>query len=178
MRSVGETLHVWALVFTAIGVGCVAADRRGVRVPELAASVLMLLAMADVVFGRMLVSLGWVVILVAGAMILAMARRLPRSRTRDAAQSRMTVHTALGMIAMAILLLTMGHAGTPAPTHTHGASTHGASDGGVIIVLLCAAVASASAAAASALRAQGWLPRTQYAAMAASTLAMCLAAIV
>jgi hypothetical protein len=165
---VTDILHIWALAPAAIGTCCLAADRRRVRAPELAASVLMLLAMLDAAFGRLVAPVFWAALLLAGAMGLAVAgrRRGPRSRV----DAGMTLHTAIGMLAMGALLLAMGHGDAAGSAHAHGVSS-----ATLVIVLTGGSAIYAVTSAIATLRAHGRLDRVQYAAMGASTLVMALA---
>jgi len=113
-----EILHAWAVAPAAVGACCLAADRARVRPPEVAASVLMLLAMLDAALFAVIPAVYWAVLLVASALGLAVWRR-PRRRSAPREPAAMTMHTTLGMIVMAGLQVGMGaHAGSTA--HTHG----------------------------------------------------------
>ncbi|MBU4465518.1 MAG: hypothetical protein KKH75_06700, partial [Actinobacteria bacterium] len=206
-------MHAWALAPAAIGTCCLAADRRRMRAPELAASVLMLFAMLDAASARLVPPVYWAAALLLSAMLLAAlrgprstaarraphstaARRIPRSiaarrmhdfpanvrvplrtqavhsRPRRAlgAGSMMTVHTTVGMVAMAALLLAMGHADASAGAHVHGVSA-----ATLVIVMVGGATAYAVGSAVAFVRAHGWIDRSQHAAMGAATLVMGLA---
>lgn len=193
---VSEIMHAWALAPAAIGTCCLAADRGRVRAPELAASVLMLLAMVDAASAHLVPPAYWAAALLLSAMLLA-ALRGPRSsaarRVHDfppnarvslrthavhtqprralGADSRaMTVHTTVGMVAMAALLLAMGHADASAGAHVHGTSA-----ATLVIVMVGGATAYAAGSAVAFVRAHGWIDRSQYAAMGSATLVMGLA---
>ncbi|MGA1827713.1 hypothetical protein [Microbacterium sp.] len=163
-----EILHAWALAPAAIGTCCLAADRRRVRAPELAASLLMLLAMLDSALGRMVAPVLWAALLLLGAMGLAAAGR--RRGRASGVGNAMTLHSAIGMIAMAGLLLPMAHqaGGTTAST----AHAHGMSSATLIVALLAGSAVYAAGSVAAALRAHSWLDRAQYMAMGTSTLVM------
>lgn len=114
----GEVLHLGALAPAAIGACCIAADRRRARLPELAASVLILVAMVDVVLGGVVAPVLWAAALLAAAIVLAAVRgraarlRVGRGPTRAAGTALvpstvMTVHTTLGLVVMAALVLAM-----------------------------------------------------------------------
>jgi hypothetical protein len=165
---VSEILHAWALAPATIGTCCLAADRRRVRAPALAASVLMLLAMLDSALGRVVAPVFWAAILLAGAMGLAAAQRQRGRRPRVGAG--MTLHTAVGMVAMGALLLAMGHGSAAGSAHEHGMSS-----ATLLSVLLVGAMVSAGASFVAALRGHGRLDRAQFAAMGASTLVMAMA---
>lgn len=129
----GEILHLGALAPAAIGACCIAADRRRARAPELAASVLMLVAMLDVVLGGVMAPIVWAALLIVAAMGLAALRgRAVRSRAGRAPRAAvvpstvMTVHATVGLVVMAALVLAMipdasaalsitGHHGSGAP---------------------------------------------------------------
>lgn len=112
----GEVLHVGALVATAAGACCVAADRPAARVRELLIAALMLLAMGDMVLGGGRVP---PVFWAAGLLLAALVSVAP-GRTRRGADRRMRAFDALGAVLMAALLLA---AHVPAST---GLSHHGA----------------------------------------------------
>ena len=180
-----EILHAWAIAPAAIGTCCLAADRGRVRWPELAASVLMILAMVDAALSHALPAVGWMVVLIGSAIGLAALRRVRPLHARAAGGAArnvrglgaMTVHTTLGMIAMAALQLAMSGTGAPAAasaSHAHG----GGSGAGLAAVLLASAVAYIVASLVLAVRAHGRLDRAQYAAMGVSVLAMGLAIVV
>lgn len=166
-----EILHAWALAPAAIGTCCLAADRRRVRAPELAASLLMLLAMLDSALERIIAPVFWAALLLLGAMGLAASGRLRGRATRPAAG--MTLHSAIGMVAMAGLLLAMGHAG--AETSAASVHAHGVSGTTLTVALLAASLVYALGSVLAALRAHGGLDRAQYAAMGASTVVMGIA---
>jgi hypothetical protein len=140
---VGEILHLGALAPAAIGACCIAADRRRARAPELAASVLMLVAMLDVVVWGVIAPVVWAAALVVAAIGLA-ALRGRAARRRSTARvpvpaarvpvpaarvpvpaarvpsSVMTVHATLGLVVMAALVLAMiPDSSTASPAATH-----------------------------------------------------------
>lgn len=124
----GEILHLGALAPAAIGACCVAADRRRARAPELAASVLMLVAMLDVVLGGVVAPVVWAAVLIVAAIALAALRGRAR-RVRTGRGSRrapvpspvMTVHATLGLVVMAAVVMAMiPDASTAAPVAHHG----------------------------------------------------------
>lgn len=196
----GEILHLGALAPAAVGACCIAADRRRARTPELAASVLMLVAMLDVVLWGVVAPVAWAGVLIVAAIALA-ALRGRTARSRAAARvpvsaagvpisgtrvpvsgarvpsAVMTVHATLGLVVMATLVLAMiPDASAPAVTVGHQAS-------GAPFGLLAAASALlfglVSAVAARAPHDGGArvsaLERGQLIAMGASTAAMGMA---
>ncbi|WP_458041880.1 MULTISPECIES: hypothetical protein [Bacteria] len=196
----GEILHLGALAPAAVGACCIAADRRRARTPELAASVLMLVAMLDVVLWGVVAPVAWAGVLIVAAIALA-ALRGRTARSRAAARvpvsaagvpisgtrvpvsgarvpsAVMTVHATLGLVVMATLVLAMiPDASAPAVTVGHHAS-------GAPFGLLAAASALlfglVSAVAARAPHDGGArvsaLERGQLIAMGASTAAMGMA---
>ena len=112
----GEVLHVGALVATAAGACCVAADRPASRVRELLIAAVMLLAMGDMVVGGARVPVVfWAAVLLLAALVAVAPGSAPRRGDR-----RMRAFDALGAVLMAALLLA---AHVPAST---GSSHHGA----------------------------------------------------
>lgn len=168
-----EILHAWALAPAAIGTCCLAADRRRVRAPELAASVLMLIAMLDAAVGRLVAPVLWGALLIAAAMGLAGLRSVRRAdRPRPAIGRAMTVHTTVGLIVMAALLLTMAAGPASSPTHAHGMSA-----GALSIIVLLGVAAYCAASVIAAVRAHSRLDRAQFVAMGLSTAVMGLGLI-
>ncbi|SBS71947.1 hypothetical protein [uncultured Microbacterium sp.] len=169
-----DLLHLWALAPATLGACCVAADRGRARAPELAASVLMVLAMADAATGsRMLAPVLCAALLVVAAMALAAVRGRRRSAAAHPAPA-MSVMTTLGLVVMAALTVAMGvHGAGHATGHAHGVGAPG-------LALGVGAVTAAYVGAAGVLAVRGMprLDRVQYAAMGASTLLMGLAALV
>lgn len=162
-----EVLHAWAVAPAAIGACCVAADRARVRPPELAASVLMLLAMLDAALAGWVPPVYWTALLSAAAVGLAVWRR-PRQRRAPRVPALMTVHTTLGMVVMAALQVGMGG-------HTAGAGhAHGV---GLIPFLLVVAAGYLGLSAVAARRMRTRLDRAQIVGMAASTGLMALAVL-
>lgn len=168
-----ELLHAWALAPAALGTCCLAADRRRVRAPELAASVLMLLAMLDATRAQPAVpAVVWAAILLVAAMAVAAVRRRRGAMRMDAGampSTGMTLHTTLGLVVMAVLVAMM----TP---HSGGVAHHGPSLGAFIVGAGIAAAAYAAASVVAAARAPRGRPldRMQYAAMGISALFMAL----
>ncbi|HWI31214.1 MAG TPA: hypothetical protein VNT50_06970 [Microbacterium sp.] len=172
-----EALHTWALAPAALGACCLAADRRRARVPELAASVLMLLAMLDSSRTHPAVpAVLWAEILLIAAMAVAAVRgrRAATHADADAMPSTgMTLHTNLGLVVMAVLVALMS-------PHSDGIAHHGPSLGAFV---LGAAIASAAYGAASVVAAARTartrrLDRVQYAAMGISALGMALPLVI
>ncbi|MDQ1128850.1 hypothetical protein [Microbacterium sp. SORGH_AS_0888] len=166
-----EILHAWALAPAAAGACCLAADRRRVRAPELAASALMLLAMADAALTGLVAAVYWAGMLLLAAMTLAALRRDRRGLERHPGERTMTLHTTTGLVTTAALMLVGGHH-PGAGGHVHGVS----------VATLAAAVLAACAgyavwSAVSALRTRATLERAQYAAMGASILLMAAATL-
>jgi hypothetical protein len=165
---VTEILHAWALAPAAIGTCCLAADRARVRAPEFVASVVTLVAMVDAALGRVIAPVLWSALLLLGAMALAAVRngRGAEMTPMRSAQT-MTVHTAIGMVVMAALLVVMGPSGAGASAHNHGTSA------GVLTAAMLGSVAVyAAGSVVAAARTGRWLDRAQYGAMGASTLVM------
>lgn len=171
-----ELLHAWALAPAAIGTCCLAADRGRARVPELAASVLMLLGMLDASRpGPLLAPVAWAALFLVAAMTLAALRR-PRSKAgRRTVQDRsarvMQLHTTLGLVLMAVLLLGMPHSGAGA--HAHG----GMSPTALTASTAIAAGAYVVTSAVTAARSRAWQDRAQLSAMGVATLLMAVAAM-
>lgn len=180
-----EMLHSWALAPTAVGTCCLVVDRRRARAPELAASVLMLLAMLDSSQQTPLIApVSWAALLLIAAMALAALRRVrsapddrairsDSSRAMSSGSSRaMPLHTTLGLILMAVLLLGMPRSGGG---HGH---VHGLSPGILIAGLAVACAVYVVASAVAAVSAKDWRDRAQFAAMGASALLMSIGAFV
>ncbi|ALJ19456.1 hypothetical protein [Microbacterium sp. No. 7] len=167
-------LHLLALVPAAIGVCCLALDRRPARAGELVAGVAMLAAMIDAAVTGLVAAVWWAALLVAGALALSAVRG--RRRSAAAAMpgaAAMTMHAATGMIAMAALMIGMPAAGAlEVAGHSHG---HGAPAIGTAGALLGASYVVASAVLAARTRVA--LDRAQYGAMAASVGLMSLALV-
>lgn len=169
-----DLLHLWALAPATLGACCVAADRGRARAPELAASVLMVLAMADAATGAALIApVFWAALLVVAAIALAAVRGRRRAEGTHATPG-MTIMTTLGLVVMAALTIAMGaHGSGHAGGHGHGVGAAGLAVG---VGGMTAAYVGASAVLA--VRGMPRLDRLQYAAMGASTLLMGLAALV
>lgn len=162
-----EILHAWAVAPAAVGACCLAADRARVRPPEVAASVLMLLAMLDAAAFKVVAPVGWTALLLTAAVGLAVWRR-PRQRRAARVPVMMTLHTTLGMVAMAALQLGMGGHGASAG-HAHGVA--------LAPFLLAIAAGYAGLSVAAIRRMPARLDRTQIGAMAVSVALMTVAAV-
>lgn len=167
------TFHLLALAPAAIGLCCLAADRRRARVVELGAAVLMMLAMVDAAVTAVVPAVFWVVALLGGAMALAAARG--RARVRVAVGdmtggAAMAVHSAAGMVVMATLMLAMT-GGTSVPA---AAGHHHSSAPAITVAALVVASAYLVASVVLAARTYGVLARVQYVAMAGSVGLMSL----
>lgn len=176
------TPHLLALAPAAVGLCCLAADRRRARVREVAAGLVMMIAMIDSAVGHLVPLVWWVALLLATAMALAASHR--RSRLAHGAgsgpvrgtEATMVAHAAGGMVVMAALLLAMATGGAAAgawpgvgvAAHAHGGSGVGASAAeiGVLGVTLAGVYVVASLVVIA--RSRSPLDRGQYAAMAAS----------
>ncbi|WP_159499578.1 hypothetical protein [Microbacterium sp. 18062] len=169
-----DVLHLWALAPAAASACCVAADRRRVRAPELASAVGMLLAMLDSATGTVVPPAYWAGMLIAAAVVLA-AHRSPRRRRRmrPAVSAVMTVHTTLGLVLMAAIMLAMAPAQPVATTaHVHGASTV------VAGALVAGAAGFAAWSAIECARSHAPLERAQLGTMGLATLVMGVAVLV
>lgn len=162
-----EILHLWAVAPAAIGTCCLAADRARVRPPEVIASVLMLAAMLDAGLFGLLAPVYWTALLLGAALALAMWRS-PRSRRRTRVPAAMTMHTTLGLIAMAGLPLAMGGHGTAAG-HAHGIAL------GPLLLVGALGYAALSVALMGRMRAR--LDRAQLGAMGLSVVLMAVALV-
>ncbi|CAH0157137.1 hypothetical protein [Microbacterium sp. Bi128] len=112
----GEVLHAGALVATAAGACCVAADRPASRVRELLIAAVMLLAMGDMVVGGGRVpAVFW-----AAALLVAALISVAPGPARRGAGRRMRAFDALGAVLMAALLLAAHVPASPGSSH-HGA---------------------------------------------------------
>ncbi|MFD4959037.1 hypothetical protein [Microbacterium sp. NPDC058389] len=175
-----ELLHAWAIAPAAIGACCLAADRGRARWPDAVASALMLAAMLDAVLTRLVAPVYWAAALIATAMVLAAASSPRRRGVPSRPRGGMTVHTALGLVAMAALQLGMAHGAASGPlsgqvsTHAHGGS------GGPLLATaaVVGAVAYAVLSAGLLTRSHRALDRVQLACMGVSVLLMAAGALV
>jgi hypothetical protein len=167
VEPMSEILHAWAVAPAAVGACCLAADRARVRPPEVAASVLMLLAMLDAAVFGVVAPVYWTALLLAAALGLAVWRR-PRQRRVPPVPAAMTVHTTLGMVVMAGLQIVMGgHAA--ASGHAHGLA--------LAPVLVGASAGYAVLSLGALRRMPAQLDRAQIGAMAASVVLMAVATV-
>ena len=168
-----ELLHVWAIAPAVLGTLCLVADRRRLWAPDLAASVLMLVAMADATFTAVVPVVYWAVLILAAAMALAALHRA--RRPTPPADTAMTVHATSGLVVMAALLVAMALDGhhTTATGQVHG----GTSSSTLAIVVGSGVVAYTAASIGASVRARRWLDRAQYGGMGASALAMGVAVL-
>ncbi|MDF2046472.1 hypothetical protein P2P98_09915 [Microbacterium sp. Kw_RZR3] len=162
-----EILHAWAVAPAAVGACCLAADRARVRPPEVAASVLMLLAMLDAAVFGVVATVWWTVLLLIGAVALAVRRR-PRQRRTPRVPALMTVHTTLGMVVMGALQLGMVSHTSPS-SHAHGLA--------LAPVLVGVAAAYVALSLETMRRMPTRLDRAQIGAMAASVVLMAAATV-
>jgi len=175
---VTELLHAWAIAPAAIGACCLAADRGRARWSDAVASAIMLIAMLDAATTRLVAPVYWAALLLVSAMALAAWQRPRRNDGRAAsAQGTMTVHTGLGLVAMAALQLGMAHP----PVGASAATAHGHGGGGgtlLAVLLMGGAVAYAALSALLVFRAHRALDRAQLICMGASVLLMAVGASV
>jgi hypothetical protein len=167
-----DLLHAGALAPALVSVCCVAADRRRARAREVGASVLMLTAMVDASLTQFVAPILWAgLLIVAGMGMAATHRRRPVTAAPRGVHPATIVHTELGMVLMAVLLVTMSstHAST---AHSH----HGLSAAGLNMVVAGAGLGYAAWSAHAARRAAGRLASAQFAAMGLSVLVMAAAA--
>ena len=186
-----EALHLGALLPAAVGACCTVGGRRGIV--DLGSAIVMLAAMIDVatgaavlhplVWGAVLVAIGIVsAVRLRGAGALADETRI-RGRAPTAAERQhrlMVVHTSLGLLVMAALLVSMAahgsHAslgGSPAAAH------HGGAASSTFDVIVTAGISSYIAftawLTASAVRARRILSAVELASMALSIGSMAFA---
>jgi len=177
---VTELLHAWAIAPAAIGACCLAADRGRARWPDAVASALMLAAMLDAVLTRFVAPVYWAALLIGTAMAMAAATS-PRRRSASSPRPRsgMSVHTTLGLVAMAALQVGLTHGAAdplagPAAAHAHGGS------GGPLLTtaLLVGAIAYAVLSAGLLTRSHRALDRVQLACMGVSVLLMAVGGLI
>jgi hypothetical protein len=134
----------------------------------------MLLAMLDASVTRAVSPVYWAALLLVGAMAVALWRSPRRRRGRvmpRTGDDRMTLHTTLGMVAMAALQVGMHGAAVTVAAGTH--SHHGG--GGLLqAALLAGAIAYAAFTVLLVRRAHGLLDRAQFVAMGASVALMAI----
>lgn len=150
-----ELLHAGSLAAAGIGACCVALDGPRPRVRELALSVVMVLAMLDVVLGVGLVpTVVWSTLTLALAMALAVRRR---GAAEPEAVARMRVVSGIGAVLMAALMLVMSAGSTSATGH------HGMSSAAVSAALLAASVGYAAACGVVMIRGHARPPASRVA---------------
>jgi hypothetical protein len=173
-----ELVHAWSAIPAAIGTCCLVADRARVRIPELATSVIMALAMVDTVTFRLVEPLYWAAILIVGALAFAALRPARGSRHKSGLDSRQDrtgggLHTPLGMILMAALLIAMSYSGDDAGTVGDAtAHHHTAGHGQLSAVLVPAAALYLGSSLVIARSRSGWLARVEMTAMGTSAALM------
>ncbi|WP_029150927.1 hypothetical protein [Microbacterium indicum] len=122
----GAALHLAALLPASVGVCCLAAAPGArARAAEVIASIVMVAAMTDVALGGGVVpAVLWAIALVICSLALAVGARLAR-RERGAAACGTWIHTAVGGLVSAPLILVMGTATTTTTGHHHGLGAAG-----------------------------------------------------
>lgn len=170
-----EVLHAGAVLPAALGLCCVAGDRR--KVAELIAGLVMVLAMVDMALGSAVVApAGWALglLVVAGALMLAQWRGLvPACR-----------HSAIGTALMGLCAAVMavrGHVHALALEHHHVGHSHAAGHELTLAALLVLATAGTAGYLVMTLRElrRGdltWVDRLGLGAMPLSLLLMLAAA--
>ena len=176
-------LHASAIAPAALGACCLAAGRDRTRWPDGIASALMLIAMLDSAFTRLLASVYWVALLLASAMALAAWQRGQRTahgRAASACRSAMTAHMGLGLIAMAALQVGMTHGPVTSTAVIVTAHGHVAPVGESVfaVMLVAGALAYGAMSAFLGTRAHRKLDRVQVVCMGASVLLMAVGAVV
>ncbi|MBN9177894.1 MAG: hypothetical protein J0I43_11060 [Microbacterium sp.] len=167
------TFHVLALAPAAVGLCCLAADRRRTRALEVGAALLMMLAMWDAAVTAFVPAAFWTAALVVGGMALAAVRGRVRGLRLGGDDVSMAVHSAAGMVVMAAMMLAMvGGAAVTAASHHHSGTP------ALAVAAVAGAVAYIVASAALAVRSHGRLARAQYLAMASSVGIMSLSLVV
>lgn len=154
-----ELLHAGSLAATGVGACCVALDREGPRIRSLVLSVVMTVAMFDVVLGLgLLPVVTWSALTVLLAVVLAVRR----PGARDAAPvARMRVFSGIGAVLMAVLMLTMSMG-------EHAAQHHGVSSTTIGSALVLASAGYAAASGLALRRTTDRLGRLQLVSMAGS----------
>jgi hypothetical protein len=189
-----EALHLGALLPAAVGACCTVGGRRGIV--DLVAAIVMLAAMIDAATGAALLHpLVWGAVLVAvGIVSAARLRGVGASSatagtetpaavatvTAERQHRLMLVHTSLGLLVMATMLVAMASHGAHAALGISSSVTHhGAAGAGTFGVIVAAAVASYTAftawLTASAVRSRRILPAVELTSMALSLTAMAFA---
>lgn len=159
-----EVLHAGALGASALGACCLALDRERPRVREALLSLVMLAAMIDVAGGfRVVPVVWWSAATLALALALAIRRR---GGTVSRPRLRARVHSALGGVLMAALMLAMGG--------VHGGSGHHAGSPAVFAMVLVVAAVVYAVASVPWHGRVSVVGRVQYACMGASVLLLAL----
>ncbi|MBA8815505.1 hypothetical protein FHX48_000557 [Microbacterium halimionae] len=153
--------------------------------PELIASVLMALAMLDAAFTHRLAPVYWTALLIAGAIGIAALRTSRRARKQPRVEmlsfAGSGIHTTLGMIVMAALMLGMSHGAAAATTTALTSAAvhhHGLGAGSMTVALVGGAAVYSAVSFVLAARQRGWLVRAEYATMGATTSLMAVALII
>ncbi|MGG7465982.1 hypothetical protein [Plantibacter sp. YIM 135347] len=196
-----EALHLGALLPAAVGACCTVGGRRGIV--DLVAAIVMLAAMIDAATGAALLHpLVWGAVLVAVGIVSAARLRgvgassataatadigagteTPAAVATNTAERQhrlMLVHTSLGLLVMATMLVAMASHGSHAVLGISSSVTHhGAAGADTFGVIVAAAVASYTAftacLTASAVRSRRVLPAVELTSMALSLAAMAFA---
>ncbi|MEV8273032.1 hypothetical protein [Microbacterium sp. NPDC077184] len=166
-------LHAAAVAAAALGVCFLACDRPRMRAPELAASVVMLVAMTDAGLTRYVPTVYWAAVLMACAMGIVLWRRPRRARRSrrhlpEQGSTAMLVHGAVGMVLMGALHLMMrGHHSDVGPAvtpHAHAVPLETAVGAAVVLYVV--------ASLAWGVRMPRPLPRGEMGAMTLSVVLM------
>lgn len=142
-----ELLHVGALLPAVVGTGALV--RRDARppAPEVVASILMLVAMADAMLWHVITPVYWSAALIVAALALVVRRRrgaLSRDRSNaggGAADVALTVHAALGLVVTSGLLMASAvdtSAAASAGGHCHSCASGGVDAIQAMALVLCA----------------------------------------
>lgn len=176
-----DALHLAALVLASAGTCCLAASverRRGHRMVwagNVAASLIMIGAMSDIVFGLGIAHpIAWAIALLAGSVAVAAGERTLLGRT-DAARGP-AVHTAIGGLVVIPLVLVMGQYSGAQSAAIADAVVHDHGPGGALLLLPAAAFVVWSVVL-SVRTDSSARERIQHGAMGASTMLMALAAL-
>ncbi|WP_194409310.1 hypothetical protein [Microbacterium cremeum] len=179
-----DLLHAGALVPAVLGTAVLVREHRLLPTPEVVASVLMLVAMADAMLWHIVAPVYWSAALIAGALGLVVGRRrgeIVRGRSSAAPAARahvaLTAHVALGLVVMAALLVAAGSA-VPAASavDSHCHPCRGGTEGVRLMALvlsagyvLVTAWCTRSARHESGGRLHSWMMAVSAVAMAAMT---------
>lgn len=162
-------MHELALAFAVASSCALAAHPRRGRLPELTASVLMLVAMIDAAApGPLLSPIAWTAVLLGSALLLAIAGRT----RRGSCAAHSTAHTGVCSVIMAGLIVAgHGHTATAATAHAHGGQVP------FEALVSIGVVAFVLASVYGVARSRRVLDRIQIGAMAVSTTLMLLATV-